>query len=89
MWPPLPVAIPLAYLPHLPCRRIAFLGTGLLLANYMVAVVAALRLPAVFNPWTMGAAHALLGAVLLYKTVKLDAAKYSQQGIKDYYAAIW
>lgn len=70
-------------------RRIAFLGTGLLLANYMVAVVAALRLPAVFNPWTMGAAHALLGAVLLYKTVKLDAAKYSQQGIKDYYAAIW
>jgi homogentisate solanesyltransferase len=71
------------------CRRIAFLGTGLLLANYMGAIVAALRMPGVFNPWTMGGAHALLGAVLLYKTVKLDAAKYSQQGIKDYYGAIW
>lgn len=27
--------------------------------------------------------------VLIYKTIKLDAARYSQQAIKDYYAAIW
>lgn len=70
-------------------RRIAFLGTSLLLANYAGAIAAAVRLPAVFNMWTMGLGHAVLGAVLLYKTVKLDAAKYSPQAIKDYYAAIW
>jgi hypothetical protein len=70
-------------------RRITFLGSGLLLVNYAAAVAAALRLPTVFNPWTMGLGHALLGAVLVYQTVKLDAAKYSQQAIKNYYAAVW
>lgn len=72
-----------------PRRRIAFLGSGLLLANYVGAIALALRFPLVFNRLTMAGGHALLAVVLLYKTVKLDAAKYSQQAIKDYYAAIW
>lgn len=70
-------------------RRIAFLGSGLLLANYVGAIALALRFPLVFSRLAMGGGHALLALVLLYKTVKLDAAKYSQQAIKDYYAAIW
>ncbi|KAL4451709.1 hypothetical protein ABPG75_007371 [Micractinium tetrahymenae] len=70
-------------------RRIAFLGSCLLLANYVGAIALALRFPLLFNRAAMAGGHALLAAVLLYKTVKLDAAKYSQQAIKDYYAAIW
>ena len=31
----------------------------------------------------------VLGMMLLYKTIKLDAGRYSQAAIKDYYAAIW
>ncbi|KAI7839417.1 hypothetical protein COHA_006818 [Chlorella ohadii] len=70
-------------------RNIAFLGSGLLVANYVGAIAAALRFPALFNIWTMGAGHAVLAVVLIYKTIKLDAAHYSQQAIKDYYGAIW
>ena len=55
----------------------------------MGAAALALRLPALFNPWAMGAGHAALALVLLYKTIKLDAAGYSAAGIKDYYAAVW
>ncbi len=85
--PPLTTAgCPLAVAPR---RRIAFMGSGLLLANYVGAIALALRFPLVFNRLTMAGGHALLAVVLLYKTVKLDAAKYSQQAIKDYYAAIW
>ncbi|PSC69563.1 homogentisate prenyltransferase [Micractinium conductrix] len=70
-------------------RRIAFLGSGLLLTNYMGAIALAVRLPALFNPWTMAGGHAVLALILLYRTIKLDAAKYSQEAIKQYYAAIW
>lgn len=38
------------------------------------------HLPAVRRCWQV---------VLIYKTIKLDAARYSQQAIKDYYGAIW
>ncbi len=40
--------------------NIAFLGSGLLVANYVGAIAAALRFPALFNIWTMGAGHAVL-----------------------------
>ena len=42
------------------CSNIAFLGSGLLVANYVGAIAAALRFPALFNIWTMGAGHAVL-----------------------------
>lgn len=124
-------------LPSAVHSNISFLGSGLLVANYVGAIAAALRFPAMFNIWTMGGGHALLAVstdsraervgvegvaaciqaqavgpsasclvalmrtcigcppfhqpqvVLIYKTIKLDAARYSQQAIKDYYAAIW
>ncbi len=71
------------------CRNIAFLGSGLLLLNYVGAIVLALRMPTVFNQLLMIPAHALLGAILVYKTLKLDAAGYTQKAIADYYRAIW
>lgn len=53
----------------------AFLGTGLLLLNYVGAIVLALRMPAAFNRALMIPAHAVLGLMLIYNTAKLDAAK--------------
>lgn len=44
--------------------NIAFLGSGLLVANYVGAIAAALRFPALFNIWTMGAGHAVLAVRL-------------------------
>lgn len=70
-------------------RRIAFLGSGLLLANYVGAIALALRFPHLFSRAAMAGGHAVLAALLLWKTVRLDAAGYSQQAIKDYYGAIW
>ena len=60
--------------PRCGCRNISFLGSGLLLLNYVGAVALALRMPAAFNARLMIPAHALLGLMLVYKTIKLDAA---------------
>lgn len=57
--------------------------------NYMMAIGLALRFPTLFSRWAMAGGHALLATLLVWKTVRLDAAGYSQQGIKDYYSAIW
>lgn len=56
----LPAAQTLLPLPPAVHRNIAFLGSGLLVANYVGAIAAALRFPAMFNIWTMGGGHALL-----------------------------
>lgn len=45
----------------------AFLGSGLLLLNYVGAIALALRMPAAFNQLLMIPAHAVLGIMLLYK----------------------
>ncbi len=70
-------------------RRVALLGSGLLLANYLFAVVLAVSMPGAFRSWVMGPAHAVLGAALVYNTAQLDASKYSQQAIKAFYAFVW
>lgn len=70
-------------------RKIAFLGSGLLLANYMGAIALALRLPLAFNASIMVPTHAVLAILLVYKTLKLDAAGYSEEGIAAYYRFIW
>ncbi|GAB4819429.1 hypothetical protein N2152v2_006475 [Parachlorella kessleri] len=70
-------------------RNIAFLGSGLLLLNYVGAIILALRMPAAFNQKLMIPAHAVLGVMLVYKTLKLDAAGYTQAAIADFYRHIW
>ena len=71
------------------CRNISFLGSGLLLLNYVGAIILALRMPAAFNQKLMIPAHAILGVMLVYKTLKLDAAGYTQAAIAAFYRHIW
>lgn len=70
-------------------RKIAFLGSGLLLCNYIGAVALAITMPTAFNTVVMAPAHAVLGIALVYQTLKLDAAKYSQEAIAAYYRFVW
>ncbi|CAI7901213.1 unnamed protein product, partial [Closterium sp. NIES-54] len=70
-------------------RNIAFLGSGLLLANYCGAVAAALLLPHAFRQAVMIPAHLLLAAALVYQTWKLDAAAYTKDAIACFYQFIW
>ncbi|KAI5076094.1 hypothetical protein GOP47_0008159 [Adiantum capillus-veneris] len=70
-------------------RNIAFLGSGLLLMNYLGAIVAACILPEVFRKGFMVVSHSLLSAALIYQTWLLDASKYSKEAIAVYYRFIW
>jgi homogentisate solanesyltransferase len=70
-------------------RRIAMLGSGLLLTNYVGAVYLACRFPSMFNTPIMLAGHCLLGIALLTSTRSLDKAEYSQRAIQKYYRSIW
>ncbi|CAI5516880.1 unnamed protein product [Closterium sp. Naga37s-1] len=70
-------------------RNIAFLGSGLLIANYCGAVAAALLLPHAFRQAVMIPAHLLLAAALVYQTWKLDAAAYTKDAIARFYQFIW
>lgn len=70
-------------------RRVAWLGAGLLLANYAAAVVLALRMPGAFNAALMAPAHAALGAALLAATARLDRAGYAPPAIAAFYKFVW
>lgn len=70
-------------------RNISFLGSGLLLANYVGAIALAIRMPLAFNAAVMVPAHALFALLLTYQAIKLDAGKYSQSAIAGYYRFIW
>ncbi|KAL3701182.1 hypothetical protein R1sor_019204 [Riccia sorocarpa] len=70
-------------------RNISFLGSGLLLMNYIGAVGAGIFMPQAFNRNVMVAAHTALGVALLYQTWLLDSAKYSKEAIAGFYRFIW
>lgn len=71
-------------------RGVAFLGSGLLLANYMGAIGAAfLAGQGNFRMAVMVGAHALFAATLVKSTVALDKAKYTKESVQEYYRAIW
>ena len=70
-------------------RRISWLGTGLLLANYVGAVVAAAALPGAFNVAVMVPAHLVLAGALVFQTLKLDAAGHTAPAIAAYYRFVW
>eukprot|EP00210_Caulerpa_lentillifera_P005878 g5621.t1 len=69
--------------------RIAFLGSGLLLMNYIGACALACVMPHSFNPVTMIAGHAILSAKLILETMRLDQDKYQRKAIQRYYGWIW
>jgi homogentisate solanesyltransferase len=70
-------------------RRIALLGTGILLANYVGAITVALKHSSLFNIPVMVGGHALLAAALVWMMWSLDSRQYSQAAIRDYYRSVW
>ncbi|KAG2305809.1 hypothetical protein Bca52824_025557 [Brassica carinata] len=70
-------------------RNIAFLGSGLLLVNYISAISLAFYMPQVFRGSLMIPAHMILASCLIFQTWVLEKANYTKEGIAGYYRFIW
>jgi len=70
-------------------RNIAFLGSGLLLANYVAAIAVPFLIPQAFRNFVMVPFHAALAVGLIFQTWVLEQAKYSKDAISQYYRFIW
>eukprot|EP00252_Welwitschia_mirabilis_P006067 TRINITY_DN16762_c0_g2_i2.p2 TRINITY_DN16762_c0_g2~~TRINITY_DN16762_c0_g2_i2.p2 ORF type:complete len:166 (+),score=25.84 TRINITY_DN16762_c0_g2_i2:874-1371(+) len=70
-------------------RNITFLGAGLLLANYVGAISAAIYMPLIFRRKLMIVAHCIFSACLVYKTWILDRSQYTKDAIARFYRFIW
>ncbi|KAF5737377.1 homogentisate solanesyltransferase chloroplastic [Tripterygium wilfordii] len=70
-------------------RNIAFLGSGLLLVNYMGAVLAAIYMPQAFRSSIMIPVHTILAACLIFQTWVLERANYTKEAISEFYRFIW
>ncbi|KAK8460709.1 hypothetical protein SEVIR_2G377000v4 [Setaria viridis] len=70
-------------------RNIAFLGSGLLVANYIAAIVVAFLMPQAFRRAVMVPVHVALAAGLIFQTWVLEQAKYTKDAISQYYRFIW
>ncbi|CAM8892017.1 unnamed protein product [Rhodiola kirilowii] len=70
-------------------RNIAFLGTGLLMINYIGAILAAVYMPQAFRIRLMIPAHTILAIALTYQAWILEKADYSKEAILGYYRFIW
>ncbi|KAE8725783.1 Homogentisate solanesyltransferase [Hibiscus syriacus] len=70
-------------------RNIALLGTGLLLVNYVAAVLAAIYIPQAFRCSLMIPAHIFLGVCLVFQAWGLEQANYTKEAISGFYRFIW
>ncbi|XP_050227466.1 homogentisate solanesyltransferase, chloroplastic [Mercurialis annua] len=70
-------------------RKIAFLGTGLLLLNYIGAVCAAIYMPQAFRRNLMIPVHTILAACLIFQAWALERANYTKEAISEFYRFIW
>nr|CAD1840420.1 unnamed protein product [Ananas comosus var. bracteatus] len=70
-------------------RNIAFLGTGLLLANYVAAIVAAIYMPQAFRRNIMVPTHAVFALGLIFQAWVLEQANYTKEAISQFYRFIW
>ncbi|KAL5845613.1 hypothetical protein ACOSQ3_009137 [Xanthoceras sorbifolium] len=70
-------------------RNIAFLGTGLMLLNYVVGVLAAIYMPQIFRRNVMIPAHIILASCLIFQAWALEQAKYSKEAASKFYRFIW
>ncbi|XP_039140874.1 probable homogentisate phytyltransferase 2, chloroplastic [Dioscorea cayenensis subsp. rotundata] len=70
-------------------RNIALLGSGLLLANYLGAVLAAVYMPQGFRRSLMIPAHAILALGLIFQAWILERANYTKEAISQFYRFIW
>jgi homogentisate solanesyltransferase len=69
--------------------RMAQGAVGLLLVNYVHAIVTGIRNPLAFRFGPMVGIHAALAAVLLVRFRQLDRQKYSTPAVKVFYKHIW
>jgi homogentisate solanesyltransferase len=70
-------------------KAVSFIGSGLLLANYVFAIGLSVANPTWFNQPLMIGVHALYALFLIVKTKKLENAKFSRDAIQQYYRDIW
>ncbi|KAK4776156.1 hypothetical protein SAY87_024117 [Trapa incisa] len=70
-------------------RKIAFLGSGLLLLNYIASTFAAIYMPQAFKRNLMIPVHMVLALSLIYQTWVLERANYTKEAIAGYYRFIW
>ncbi|KAJ0027688.1 hypothetical protein Pint_36312 [Pistacia integerrima] len=70
-------------------RNIAFLGSGLLLVNYIAAILAAIYTPQAFRRNLMIPAHLILASCLIFQAWVLERANYTKEAISGFYQFIW
>eukprot|EP00262_Sarcandra_glabra_P011453 TRINITY_DN2744_c0_g1_i1.p1 TRINITY_DN2744_c0_g1~~TRINITY_DN2744_c0_g1_i1.p1 ORF type:complete len:354 (-),score=49.17 TRINITY_DN2744_c0_g1_i1:71-1132(-) len=70
-------------------RNIAFLGSGLLLANYLGAILAAVYMPQAFRRNLLIPAHTILAFGLIFQAWALEQANYTKEAISGFYRFIW
>ncbi|KAI4348826.1 hypothetical protein L6164_009501 [Bauhinia variegata] len=70
-------------------RNIAFLGSGILLMNYIVSILAAIYMPQAFKRWLMIPAHMIFALGLIFQARALEQANYTKEAISAFYRFIW
>ncbi|CAN1144291.1 Homogentisate solanesyltransferase, chloroplastic [Linum perenne] len=70
-------------------RNIAFLGSGLLLVNYISAVLAAIYFPQAFRLSLMIPVHTILAACLVFQVQLITSSLFVQEAISEFYRFIW
>jgi homogentisate solanesyltransferase len=70
-------------------KGVSYLGSGLLLVNYVAAVAAALVNKQWFNQPLMIGAHVLFSVFLIAKTKALETEGFTKTAVQRYYQNIW
>ncbi|KAL2326881.1 hypothetical protein Fmac_020308 [Flemingia macrophylla] len=70
-------------------RNIAFLGSGILLMNYIISVLAAIYMPQAFRRWLLIPAHTIFALSLINQARTLEQANYTKDAISGFYRFIW
>ena len=70
-------------------KKVSYIGSGLLLANYIFAIALSVKNPTWFIQPLMIGGHALFASFLIVKTKALENAKFSRDAIQQYYRDIW
>ncbi|XP_057982844.1 homogentisate solanesyltransferase, chloroplastic [Malania oleifera] len=70
-------------------RNIAFLGSGLLVLNYIGSILAAVYLPQAFKRSLMIPVHTILALSLIFQALVLEQANYTKEAISSFYRFIW
>ncbi|XP_023005180.1 probable homogentisate phytyltransferase 2, chloroplastic isoform X1 [Cucurbita maxima] len=70
-------------------RRLAFFGSGILLLNYVAAILAAIYMPQAFRQTILIPTHTIMAISLIFQTIALDQAKYTKEAASSFYMFLW